>query len=125
MQLWNYITINLNSFNLFDRMNKCYTGSSFVNFNLFNSLQYILTLEVLDITNNSIGYQLSDNIAAVINSNHTFEQLWLDSNALLTKGIQFLMLCQHLIMELLHGDAAYELLAITTNNTYLEDLQLI
>ena len=105
------------------------TGALFI----FNSLQYISTLKVLDISNNNIGYQLSDSIAAVINSNCKLEQLWLDGNALLTKGIvrishalnrlstlRTLSLCNNGIND----DAAYDLSLIIANNTYLEDLQL-
>ena len=105
------------------------TGALFI----FNSLKYITTLKVLDISNNNIGHQLSENIAAVISSNHMLEQLWLDGNALLDKGIvrisnalrgltllRTLSLCNNGITD----DAAYELSTIITNNPYLEDLQL-
>ena len=105
------------------------TGALFI----FNSLKCISSLKVLDISNNNIGHQLSDNVAAVISRNCLLEQLWLDGNALLSKGIvrisnalsslstlRTLSLCNNGITD----DAADEISTIIANNTYLEDLQL-
>ena len=54
---------------------------------ILSSLQHISSLKVLDVSHNNIGYQVADKIAAVIDSNRSLEQLWLDGNALLNKGV--------------------------------------
>ena len=100
---------------------------------IFNSLEHISTLTALDLSNNNIGCQLSDSIAAVVSSNSGLEQLWLDGNPLLSKGIikistalkclstlRTLSLCNNGIAD----DAADEISIVIANNNYLEDIQL-
>ena len=50
---------------------------------ILTSLQHITTLRILDLSYN-ISSRSANGIAAVINNNHFLEQLWLDSNELLT-----------------------------------------
>ena len=64
---------------------------------ILNSLEHILTLKVLDLSFNSIGYQSADNVAAVIYSNPKLEQLWLDGNGLLDTGV--IQICRALKVE--------------------------
>ena len=49
---------------------------------VLTSLQNITTLRVLDLSYNNISSTSANGIAAVINSNHFLEQLWLDGNML-------------------------------------------
>ena len=100
---------------------------------ILNSLQHISSLKVLDLSHNSIGYQVADKIAAIIDCNQTLEQLWLDGNDLLNKGVlrfthtlkclstlRTLSLCNNGISD----DVADELSAVITSNIHLEDLML-
>ena len=100
---------------------------------ILNSIQHISSIKVLDLSNNNIGYQVADSIAAVIDCNHSLEQLWLDGNALLSKGVvrfthslkclstlRTLSLCSNGITD----DAADELSAVITSNVFLEDIML-
>ena len=100
---------------------------------ILSSLQHISSLKVLDVSHNNIGYQVADRIAAVIDCNRSLEQLWLDGNALLNKGVvrlahalkclttlRTLSLCDNGIND----DVADELSAVITSNTHLEDLML-
>ena len=100
---------------------------------IHNSIQHISSIKVLDLSNNNIGYQVTDSIAAVIDCKHSLEQLWLDGNALLSKGVvQFthslkclstlrtLSLCGNGITD----NAADELSAVITSNVFLEDIML-
>ena len=98
-----------------------------------NSLKCMSTLQVLDLSFNNIGYQSADNVAAVIYSNPTLEQLWLDGNGLLDTGVmqicralkrvtklRILSLCSNGISD----DSAEELSAAISSNNLLEDLLL-
>ena len=100
---------------------------------ILNSIQHISSLKVLDLSNNGIGYQVADCIAGVIDCNHSLEQLWLDGNVLLSKGVlrfthalkclstlRTLSLCNNGITD----DAADELSTVITSNVFLEDLML-
>ena len=98
-----------------------------------NSLKCMSTLQVLDLSFNSIGYQSADNVVAVIYSNPTLKQLWLDGNGLLDTGVvqicralkhvsklRILSLCSNGISD----DSAEELSAAISSNDLLEDLLL-
>ena len=100
---------------------------------ILNSLEYMSTLQVLDLSFNNIGYQSADNVAAVIYSNPTLEQLWLDGNGLLDTGVvqicralkhvfklRILSLCSNGISD----DSAEELSVAIFSNDLLEDLLL-
>ena len=54
---------------------------------ILNSLQSVKTLLMLDISFNKISSKSSDGIVAVIKSNNSLEQLWLDGNCLQTAGV--------------------------------------
>ena len=100
---------------------------------ILNSLEYLTTLQVLDMSYNNIGSQSADGIAAVIDNNPLINQLWLDGNDLHSTGtiticnalkkirrLSILSLCNNGIS----GDAADELSAVITQNVLLEDLLL-
>ena len=100
---------------------------------ILSSLEHISTLRVLDLSLNNIGYQSADSVAAVIYSNPTLEQLWLDGNGLLDTGViqicralkhvnklRVLSLCSNGISD----DSAEELSAAISSNDLLEDLLL-
>ena len=101
--------------------------------NILNSLEYLTTLQVLDMSYNNIGSQSADGIAAVIDNNPLINQLWLDGNDLHSTGtiticnalkkiitLSILSLCNNGISD----DAADELSAVITQNILLEDLLL-
>ena len=100
---------------------------------ILNSLEYLTTLQVLDMSYNNIGSQSADGIAAVIDNNPLINQLWLDGNDLHSTGtiticnalkkirrLSILSLCNNGISD----DAADELSAVITQNVLLEDLLL-
>ena len=100
---------------------------------ILNSLEYLTTLQVLDLSYNNISSQSTDGIAAVIDSNLSLNQLWLDGNDLHSTGtikickalkkirtLSILSLCNNGITN----DAADELSAVITQNVLLEDLLL-
>ena len=101
---------------------------------ILNSLEYLTTLQVLDLSYNNISSQSADGIAAVIDSNPLLNQLWLDGNDLLhstgtikickalrkIRTLSILSLCNNGITD----DAADELSAVITQNVLLEDLLL-
>ena len=100
---------------------------------ILNSLEYLTTLQVLDLSYNNISSQSADGIAAVIDSNPLLNQLWLDGNDLHSTGtikickalkkirtLSILSLCNNGITD----DAAVELSAVITQNVLLEDLLL-
>ena len=97
------------------------------------SLQNITTLRVLDLSYNNISSTSANGIAAVINSNHFLEQLWLDGNMLMTTGVVIIAsaLKKHSNLRLLSlsnneitEDAAEEISAIVNSNTLLGGLLL-
>ena len=100
---------------------------------ILNSLEYLTTLQVLDMSYNNIGSQSADGIAAVIDNNPSINQLWLDGNVLHSTGtiticnalkkirtLSILSLCNNGITD----DAADELSAVIVQNVLLEDLLL-
>ena len=100
---------------------------------ILNSLEYLTTLRVLDLSYNNIGSQSADGIAAVIDNNPLMNQLWLDGNDLHSTGtiticnalkkirtLSILSLCNNEITD----DAADELSAVITQNVLLDDLLL-
>ena len=100
---------------------------------ILNSLEYLTTLQVLDLSYNNISSQSADGIAAVIDSNPLLNQLWLDGNDLHSTGtikickalkkirtLSILSLCNNGITD----DTADELSAVITQNVLLEDLLL-
>ena len=100
---------------------------------ILNSLEYLTTLQVLDMSYNNIGSQSADGIAAVLDNNPLINQLWLDGNDLHSTGtiticnalkkvrrLSILSLCNNGISD----DAADELSAVITQNVLLEDLLL-
>ena len=100
---------------------------------ILNSLEYLTTLQVLDMSCNNIGSQSADGIAAVIDNNPLINQLWLDGNDLHSTGtiticnaskkirtLSILSLCNNGITD----DAAEELSAVITQNVLLKDLLL-
>ena len=100
---------------------------------ILTSLQNITTLRVLDLSYNNISSRSANGIAAVINSNHFLEQLWLDGNMLMTTGVVIIAkaLKKHSNLTLLSlsnneitEDAAEELSAIVNSNNLLGGLLL-
>ena len=100
---------------------------------ILNSLRHTSSLRVLDLSHNNIGFQAADGIAAVIDCNDSLEQLWLDGNALLNKGVvQFTHALKHLstlrTLSLcntgINDEVADELSDVITNNVHLEDIML-
>ena len=100
---------------------------------ILNSLEYLTTLQVLDLSYNNIGSESADAIAAVIDNNPLMNQLWLDGNDLYSIGtiiicnalkkirtLSILSLCNNGITD----DTADELSAVITHNILLEDLLL-
>ena len=100
---------------------------------ILNSLEYLTTLQVLDLSYNNFGSESADGIAAVIDNNPLMNQLWLDGNDLYSTGtiiicnalkkirtLSILSLCNNGITD----DAADELSAVITHNVLLEDLLL-
>ena len=100
---------------------------------ILTSLQNMTTLRVLDLSYNNISSRSANGIAAVINSNHFLEQLWLDGNMLMTTGVVIIAraLKKHSNLTLLSlsnneitEDAAEEISAIVNSNNLLEGLLL-
>ena len=100
---------------------------------ILTSLQNITTLRVLDLSYNNISSRSANGIAAVINSNHFLEQLWLDGNMLMTTGVVIIAsaLKKHSNLRLLSlsnneitEDAAEEISAIVNSKNLLEGLLL-
>ena len=100
---------------------------------ILNSLQSVRTLLVLDLSFNNISSKSSDDIVAVIKSNCSLEQLWLDGNYLQTAGIVRIAnaLQYHCKLRLLSlskngitEDAGEALHAIFCNNVSIEVLIL-
>ncbi|XP_065894099.1 leucine-rich repeat-containing protein 74B-like [Dysidea avara] len=100
---------------------------------ILNSLKYMSSLTVLDLSFNNIGFQSADSVAAVINCNPKLEQLWLDGNGLLDVGVKqicivlqsvsnlrILSLCSNGITD----DAAEELSNTISANNHLENVSL-
>ena len=100
---------------------------------ILNSLKYLTTLQVLDLSYNNIGRESADGIAAVIDNNPLMNQLWLDGNDLYSTGtivicnalkkirtLSILSLCNNGVTD----DAADEVSAVITHNVLLEDLLL-
>ena len=100
---------------------------------ILNSLEYLTTLQVLDLSYNNISSQSADGITAVIDNNPLLNQLWLDGNDLHSTGtikickalkkirtLSILSLCNNGITD----DVADELSAVITQNVLLEDLLL-
>ena len=100
---------------------------------ILDSLEYLTTLQVLDLSYNNIGSESADAIATVIDNNPLMNQLWLDGNNLYSTGtmvicnalkkirtLSMLSLCNNGITD----DAADELSAVITHNILLEDLLL-
>ena len=100
---------------------------------ILNALEYLTTLQVLDLSYNNIGSESADGIAAVIDNNPLMNQLWLDGNDLHSRGtikicnalkkirtLSILSLCNNRITD----DAADELSTVITQNVLLEDLLL-
>jgi len=97
------------------------------------SLQNLSTLLILDLSFNHLSSESADGIAAVIGNNCLLQQLWLDGNDLLTRGVviiasalkklsslRILSLCSNRITD----DAAEELSDVITSNVLLVDLLL-
>ena len=100
---------------------------------ILSSLQNITTLRVLDLSYNNISSRSANGIAAVINSNHFLEQLWLDGNMLMTTGVVIIAsaLKKHSNLTLLNlsnneitEDAAEEISAIVNSKNLLGGLLL-
>ena len=100
---------------------------------ILDSLKYISSLTVLDLSFNNIGSQSAESVAEVINCNPKLEQLWLDGNGLLDVGVKqifhalkyatdlrILSLCSNGITD----DAAEELSNVIFSNNHLGDLSL-
>ena len=95
---------------------------------ILTSLQNISTLKILDLSYNNISSTSANGIAAVINSNHFLEQLWLDGNMLMNTGVVIIasVLKRHSNLTLLSlsnngitEDAAEEISDIVNNNSRL------
>ena len=100
---------------------------------ILSSLQNMTTLRVLDLSYNNISSRSANGIAAVINSNHFLEQLWLDGNMLMTTGVVIIAkaLKKHSNLTLLSlsnneitEDAAEEISAIVSSKNLLRGLLL-
>ena len=100
---------------------------------ILTSLQNISTLRILDLSYNNISSISANGLAAVINSNHFLEQLWLDGNMLMTAGVVIIasVLKRHSYLILLSlsnngisEDAAEEISDIVSNNSLLRGLFL-
>ena len=100
---------------------------------ILNSLEYLTTLQVLDLSYNNIGSESADGIAAVIDNNPLINQLWLDGNDLHDTGatiicnalkkirtLSILSLCNNGITD----EATTELSVVIAQNAVLEDLML-
>ena len=98
---------------------------------ILTSLQNISTLKILDLSYNNISSASAYGIAAVINSNHSLEQLWLDGNMLMTTGVVIIasVLKKHSTLRMLSlannritEDAVEEIYAIIKSNIVIGGL---
>ena len=100
---------------------------------ILKSLCKLSTLLILDLSFNHLGSESADDIAIVVGSNCLLQQLWLDGNNLLTRGVikiatalkmlsslRILSLCSNGITD----DAAEEISNVITSNIFLVDLLL-
>ena len=100
---------------------------------VLQSLHNLSTLLILDLSYNHLSSESADGIAVVVGNNCSLQQLWLDGNELLTRGVvrivsalkklsslRILSLCSNGITD----DAAEEISNVITNNTLLVDLLL-
>ena len=100
---------------------------------VLQSLHNLSTLLILDLSYNHLSSESADGIAVVVGNNCSLQQLWLDGNELLTRGVvriasalkklsrlRILSLCSNGITD----DAADEMSNVITNNTLLVDLLL-
>ena len=100
---------------------------------VLQSLHNLSTLLILDLSFNHLSNQSADGIAVVIGNNCSLQQLWLDGNDLLTRGVvriasalkklsslRILSLCSNGITD----DAAEEISNVITSNVLLVDLLL-
>ena len=100
---------------------------------VLQSLNNLSTLLILDLSFNHLSNQSAEGIAVVIGNNCSLQQLWLDGNDLLTRGVvriasalkklsslRILSLCSNGITD----DAAEEISNVITSNVLLVDLLL-
>ena len=100
---------------------------------ILQSLYNLSTLLILDLSFNHLSNQSADGIAVVIGNNCLLQQLWLDGNDLLTRGVvriastlkklsslRILSLCSNGITDY----AAEEISNVITSNALLVDLLL-
>ena len=112
------------------RGNELYDKGALV---VLRSLHNLSTLLILDLSFNHLSSESADGIAVVISNNFLLQQVWLDGNNLLTRGvviiasalktlssIRVLSLCSNGITD----DAAEEICDVITNNVLLVDLCL-
>ena len=112
------------------RGNELYDNGASV---VLQSLCNLSTLLILDLSFNHLSSDSADDIAVVIGINCSLQQLWLDGNDLLTRGIviiasalkklsnlRILSLCSNGITD----NAAEEISNVITNNVLLVDLLL-
>ena len=105
------------------------TGAIFI----LNSLEYMSTIKVLDMSFNNIGYQSGGGMAALIYNNPLLEQLWLDGNNLMDEGVLQIFHALQCIAKLrilslssnqITDNAAEDLSKAIYANIFLEDLAL-
>ena len=112
------------------RSNELYDKGASV---VLQSLHNLSTLLILDLSYNHLSSELADGITVVVGNNCSLQQLWLDGNELLTRGVvriasalkklsslRILSLCSNGITD----DAAEEISNVIINNTLLVDLLL-
>ena len=112
------------------RGNELYDNGASV---VLQSLCNLSTLLILDLSFNHLSSESADDIAVVIGNNCSLQQLWLDGNDLLTRGIviiasalkklsslRILSLCSNGITD----NAAEEISIVITNNVLLVDVLL-
>ena len=100
---------------------------------ILQSLHNLSTLLILDLSYNHLSSESADSIAVVIGNNCFLQQLWLDGNDLLSRGVviianalkkisnlRILSLCSNGITD----DAADEISDVITTNVLLVDLLL-
>ena len=100
---------------------------------VLQSLHNLSTLLILDLSFNHLSSESADGIAVVIGNNCSLQQLWLDGNDLLTRGIviiasalkklsslRILSLCSNGITD----DAAEEISNVINSNILLVDMLL-
>ena len=112
------------------RGNELYDKGALV---VLQSLHNLSTLLILDLSFNHLSSESADGIVVVIGNNCSLQQLWLDGNDLLTRGVviiasalkklsslRILSLCSNEITD----DAAEEISNVITSNVLLVDLLL-